>query len=85
MAESGYKFYLSFENSFCTGYVTEKFYKALELDIIPVVMGGADYKARAPPKELDRNIYGGGPDNATNTCCCLLRHQMFLYRPCSPT
>jgi len=50
VAESGYKFYLSFENSFCTGYVTEKFYKALELDIIPVVMGGADYKARAPPK-----------------------------------
>ena len=30
------RFYLSFENSFCSGYVTEKFYKGLSLDIIPV-------------------------------------------------
>ena len=33
---SPFRFYLSFENSFCSGYVTEKFYKALSLDIIPV-------------------------------------------------
>jgi len=45
-----YRFYLSFENSFCSGYVTEKFYKGLSLDIIPVVLGAAEYKNRAPPK-----------------------------------
>jgi len=48
--ENDYKFYLSFENSFCSGYVTEKFYKAFTLDIVPVVMGGAEYKKKAPPK-----------------------------------
>jgi len=50
MLENDYKFYLSFENSFCSGYVTEKFYKVLSLDIVPVVMGGADYEKRAPPR-----------------------------------
>jgi len=50
LLENDYKFYLSFENSFCSGYVTEKFYKAFTLDIVPVVMGGADYKNKAPPK-----------------------------------
>ena len=50
MLENDYKFYLSFENSFCSGYITEKFYKIMSLNIVPVVMGGADYKARAPPK-----------------------------------
>ena len=44
------RFYLSFENSFCSGYVTEKFYKALSISVVPIVMGGADYAARAPPR-----------------------------------
>jgi hypothetical protein len=44
-----YKFYLSAENSLCADYVSEKFYRALKTDIIPVVYGGADYAAYAPP------------------------------------
>ncbi|UYV70620.1 FUT3 [Cordylochernes scorpioides] len=44
-----YYFYLSFENSICQDYVTEKFYDILQLDIVPVVLGGADYRALAPP------------------------------------
>lgn len=49
MIESNYKFYLSFENSICPEYVTEKFFRILQLDLVPVVYGGADYSAIAPP------------------------------------
>ena len=41
-------FYLAFENSKCNDYVTEKFYNALDIDIVPIVMGGANYSAIAP-------------------------------------
>ena len=40
-----YKFYLSFENSFCIDYITEKYWRSpLSNDIVPVVMGGASYE-----------------------------------------
>lgn len=39
-----YKFYLSFENAFCSHYVTEKFHRMIAMvDVVPVVMGAADY------------------------------------------
>ena len=44
-----YKFYLSFENSICNDYVTEKFFHILEHNVVPVVFGGADYNSIAPP------------------------------------
>ncbi|XP_013384513.1 glycoprotein 3-alpha-L-fucosyltransferase A-like [Lingula anatina] len=43
MFNKTYKFYLSFENSFATDYVTEKLYKILPLDVIPVTRSGANY------------------------------------------
>jgi alpha-1,3-fucosyltransferase len=49
MLESTYKFYLSFENSLCPDYVTEKFFKIMGHDIVPIVYGGADYSRHAPP------------------------------------
>ena len=44
-----YKFYLSFENSICDDYVTEKFFYRFKLMTVPVVLGGTDYSRIAPP------------------------------------
>lgn len=49
MIESKYKFYLSFENSICQDYVTEKFFNIMKRNIIPVVYGGVNYSRIAPP------------------------------------
>ncbi|CAL8090478.1 unnamed protein product [Orchesella dallaii] len=46
-----YKFYLSFENSLCTDYITEKFFNAMKQNLVPVVYGGThteDYSSIAP-------------------------------------
>jgi len=48
MIEQKYKFYLSFENSICNDYVTEKFFLVLQKDVVPIVFGGADYQSIAP-------------------------------------
>ncbi len=53
-----YKFYLAFENSLCREYVTEKFWRTIRLPLVPVVMGGTDYKLIAPPHSyIDVNDY----------------------------
>jgi alpha-1,3-fucosyltransferase len=38
-----YKFVLAFENSLCNDYITEKFYHAINYDIVPVVLGKGNY------------------------------------------
>lgn len=50
MIASKYKFYLSFENSNCVDYITEKFWDALTHKVLPIVMGARreDYEAVAP-------------------------------------
>lgn len=44
-----YYFLLSFENSLCTEYTTEKFFATLEHPIIPVVLGRTNYSYFIPP------------------------------------
>ncbi|XP_015930801.2 alpha-(1,3)-fucosyltransferase C [Parasteatoda tepidariorum] len=46
---SKYKFFLAFENTICKDYVTEKFFRTMEYNMIPVVFGGAPYSKLAPP------------------------------------
>ncbi|XP_076347342.1 4-galactosyl-N-acetylglucosaminide 3-alpha-L-fucosyltransferase 9-like [Tachypleus tridentatus] len=43
-----YKFYLSFENSICKDYITEKFFNILNYDIVPITFGGAKYEHFIP-------------------------------------
>jgi alpha-1,3-fucosyltransferase len=47
--EKHYKFYLSFENSLCTEYLTEKVANMMHLTVVPVVLGGAKYSDYLPP------------------------------------
>ena len=48
-----FKFYLSFENSLCKDYVTEKLYNFLKYGtIIPVVYNAADMRFFAPPNSF---------------------------------
>ena len=55
-----HKFYLSFENSFCAEYITEKLWQRIQEPIVPIVLGGADYK-----KHLPKHSYIGIKDFAS--------------------
>src|SRR6218665_2585693 len=46
--ERRYRFYLSFENSLCTDYITEKFWRLLDRDVRPVTLGAGDYLKHVP-------------------------------------
>ena len=42
MISEEYLFYLAFENGLCTDYVSEKFFKVMPYNTVPVVYGAAD-------------------------------------------
>ena len=48
LLNNDYKFYLSFENSFCKDYVTEKLWRVMSINIVPVVMGHVNYSHIMP-------------------------------------
>ena len=65
LLEREYMFYLAFENSKCTDYVTEKFFGTLTMDIVPIVRGGANYSAIAPPGSyIDANDFSSAKELA---------------------
>ncbi|XP_070495208.1 alpha-(1,3)-fucosyltransferase C-like [Chironomus tepperi] len=58
MLTADYKFYLSFENSLCKDYVTEKLYRPLTQYVIPIVFNGGNTTRFAPPKSyINANDY----------------------------
>ena len=59
-------FYLSFENSLCEDYVTEKLWAWLRRDIVPVVMGQANYSAIVPPHSVINALDFSEPRDLAN-------------------
>ncbi|XP_014300305.1 alpha-(1,3)-fucosyltransferase C isoform X2 [Microplitis demolitor] len=49
LVERDYYFYLSFENTLCKNYITEKLFLPMQKYVIPVVYGGAEYAQFVPP------------------------------------
>ena len=47
--QAKYRFYLAFENSLCAEYATEKLWRALHHNLVPIVMGGSNYTSYLPP------------------------------------
>jgi hypothetical protein len=43
---------LAFENSNCPDYITEKLWRILDSNIVPVVMGGGNYTRDAPQNSV---------------------------------
>ena len=51
---STYRYYLAFENTLCTDYITEKFFENYDYDILQIVRGG-DLKTR--PINISKEAY----------------------------
>lgn len=83
---SSYKFYLSFENSKCPEYVTEKLYRVIHFDTldnppIPVVMGPKKswYKDNLPPKSfIHVDDFNTPEELASHLIYLTTNHEMYL-------
>lgn len=49
MINTEYKFFLAFESAFCKDYISEKFFRYLEADVVVVTRGSNEYKYHSPP------------------------------------
>ena len=73
--EQNYMFYLAFENSFCEDYVTEKLWQWLRKDIVPVVMGQANYSAISPPHSVINVMNYPDPKNLAKYLLKLMENE----------
>ena len=74
-----YMFYLSFENSICKDYVTEKFWSHLGSDLVPIVLGGADYEKIAPPHSFIDTSMFSDPKQLAKYLNYLMQNQTAYY------
>ncbi len=66
LLSDSYRFYLSFENSLCPDYVTEKLYRPLAHDTVPVVYGGSNYSFYLPPGSYINAMDYKSPEDLAN-------------------
>ena len=52
MMSKQYLFYLAFENSYCDDYATEKVFRTLQLQQIPIVLGKYNYEKHFPERSV---------------------------------
>ena len=66
MLSQYYRFYFCFENSLCPDYVTEKCYRPLAYDTVPVVYGGSDYSLYFPAGSYINAMDFDSPESLAN-------------------
>jgi alpha-1,3-fucosyltransferase len=66
MLSQYYRFYFCFENSLCPDYVTEKCYRPLAFDTVPVVYGGSDYSLFLPAGSYINAMDFDSPESLAN-------------------
>ena len=86
MVNKNYRFYLSFENAVCRDYVTEKVFNSLQLNTIPVLLGGANYTRLLPPGSFINAGDHATPEHLAAHLHALLRDDQlfssyFSWRP----
>lgn len=65
--EREYFFMLALENSLCRDYVSEKLFSALLYDVVPVVLGSANYSIVSPPHSVvDASSFASPKELATH-------------------
>ncbi|XP_076313839.1 alpha-(1,3)-fucosyltransferase C-like [Tachypleus tridentatus] len=74
-----YKFYLSFENSICKDYATEKLFMALNVGLIPVVFGGANYSSFLPPNSYIDALNFSSPSNLANYLLTVSKSKKLIH------
>lgn len=58
-----YKFYLAFENALCEDYLSEKSFRALEDNVVPVIYSGVNISRFLPPMSyIDANSFATAED-----------------------
>ena len=73
-----YKFYLAFESSLCSDFITQNIWSLLDGDIVPIVLGGAGYEKYLPKHSYINVKYFSSPEKLA-TYLKLLDNNDTLY------
>lgn len=74
MVSKKYKFYLSFENAICQDYISEKFFRYISLDVIPVTRGFNNYFQHSPSEIFINTADFGSPELLAKRLLYLDKH-----------